>query len=250
MGVSKNNGTPKSSHFNRVFHYKPSILGYPYFPHGIDSNELVLWGEGVYEKTLSVNKLKGDIWINTFSCQRFGLQIFIAGIPPRFNHGNWKWCFPKSVCSLPFPGLKNKTHPNSQQNYTTLRQMQRSRNYYIKTFKDICKPIGNMYVYLYVPYPTDIRKIQMMAGECNLPEAVGVCQNGRYSPSFRCSNLPCCTQQKHSVCTIRYSNLLCTMQSFTTKFLAHSRLKNDTENEQSTSRWFKVHLFMSKLEVT
>ena len=31
MGVSKNNGTPKSSHFNRVFHYKPSILGYHYF---------------------------------------------------------------------------------------------------------------------------------------------------------------------------------------------------------------------------
>ena len=31
MGVSKNRGTPKSSHFNRVFHYKPSILGYPYF---------------------------------------------------------------------------------------------------------------------------------------------------------------------------------------------------------------------------
>ena len=34
MGVSKNNGTPKSSiliRFNTVFHYKPSILGYPYF---------------------------------------------------------------------------------------------------------------------------------------------------------------------------------------------------------------------------
>ena len=30
-GVSENRGTPKSSHFNRVFHYKPSILGYPYF---------------------------------------------------------------------------------------------------------------------------------------------------------------------------------------------------------------------------
>ena len=32
-GVSKNNGTPKSSHFNRVWnHYKPSILGaHPYF---------------------------------------------------------------------------------------------------------------------------------------------------------------------------------------------------------------------------
>ncbi len=31
MGFSKNRGTPKSSIFNRVFHYKPSILGYPYF---------------------------------------------------------------------------------------------------------------------------------------------------------------------------------------------------------------------------
>ena len=31
VDVSKNRGTPKSSHFNRVFHYKPSILGYPYF---------------------------------------------------------------------------------------------------------------------------------------------------------------------------------------------------------------------------
>ena len=31
MDVSENSGTPKSSHFNRVFHYKPSILGYPYF---------------------------------------------------------------------------------------------------------------------------------------------------------------------------------------------------------------------------
>ena len=31
MDVSKNNGTPKSSIFNWVFHYKPSILGYPYF---------------------------------------------------------------------------------------------------------------------------------------------------------------------------------------------------------------------------
>jgi len=31
MGVSENNGTPQIIHFNRVFHYKPSILGYPYF---------------------------------------------------------------------------------------------------------------------------------------------------------------------------------------------------------------------------
>ena len=31
MGVSKNSGTPQIINFNRVFHYKPSILGYPYF---------------------------------------------------------------------------------------------------------------------------------------------------------------------------------------------------------------------------
>ena len=31
MDVSENSGTPKSSIFNRVFHYKPSILGIPLF---------------------------------------------------------------------------------------------------------------------------------------------------------------------------------------------------------------------------
>ena len=31
MGVSKNRGTPQIMNFNRVFPYKPSILGYPYF---------------------------------------------------------------------------------------------------------------------------------------------------------------------------------------------------------------------------
>ena len=31
MDVSENSGTPKSSILIRVFHYKPSISGYPYF---------------------------------------------------------------------------------------------------------------------------------------------------------------------------------------------------------------------------
>ena len=30
LDVSENSGTPQIIHFNRVFHYKPSILGYPY----------------------------------------------------------------------------------------------------------------------------------------------------------------------------------------------------------------------------
>ena len=31
MGVSGNRGYPQIIHFNRIFHYKPSILGYHYF---------------------------------------------------------------------------------------------------------------------------------------------------------------------------------------------------------------------------
>ena len=31
IGLSKHGGTPKIIHFNRIFHYKPSILGYPHF---------------------------------------------------------------------------------------------------------------------------------------------------------------------------------------------------------------------------
>ena len=31
LGVSKNNDTPQIIHFNKVFHHKPSILGYLYF---------------------------------------------------------------------------------------------------------------------------------------------------------------------------------------------------------------------------
>ena len=37
MDVSENSGTPKSPHFNRFFHYKPSILGWNthiYVAHG------------------------------------------------------------------------------------------------------------------------------------------------------------------------------------------------------------------------
>ena len=44
MDVSKNRGTLKSSLFNRVFHYKLSILGYPYFWEtlgGLSSNKLL-----------------------------------------------------------------------------------------------------------------------------------------------------------------------------------------------------------------
>ena len=31
VSIGKNRGYPQIIHFNKVFHYKPSILGYPYF---------------------------------------------------------------------------------------------------------------------------------------------------------------------------------------------------------------------------
>ena len=46
LDVSKNRGTPKIIHFNRVFHYKPSILVFPY------SLETPFWGGCWISKTL------------------------------------------------------------------------------------------------------------------------------------------------------------------------------------------------------
>ena len=64
----------------------------------------------------------------------------------------------------------------------------------------------------------------MMAGESNLPEAVGVCQKGWYSPCFRCSNLLAAPNKSAKF----YSQILSTLT-----FL------NDTEtNNQSTPKPF------------
>ena len=52
MDVSKNSGTSKSSHFNRVFHYKPSIFGFHYFwkhPNGVIIQPLNKWPENTWE---------------------------------------------------------------------------------------------------------------------------------------------------------------------------------------------------------
>ena len=52
LDVSENSGTSNSSIFNRVFHYKPSVLGYPYFwkhPIGGVGDMLVVryWGSDI-----------------------------------------------------------------------------------------------------------------------------------------------------------------------------------------------------------
>ncbi len=124
--------------------------------------------------------------------------------------------------------------------------MQRSRNYYIKTFKDICKPRKHVCTYMYHIQLTSEKfrwwlenaiyhKLWEFARKVG-PVGIRHLSDVQTFPAALNKSTLC-------MCTIRYSNLLCTMQSFTsftTKCLAHSRLKKDTENEQSTSRWFKV----------
>ena len=55
MGVSKNNGTPQIINFNRVFHYKPSILGV--FPIFGNTNETPIYIHNIY---ISFYLLKGS----------------------------------------------------------------------------------------------------------------------------------------------------------------------------------------------
>ena len=59
MGVSKNGGTPRSSHLDRDFHYKPSILGYHYFwkhPNNRDSQKTVY----TLQAYLALGNMKGE----------------------------------------------------------------------------------------------------------------------------------------------------------------------------------------------
>ena len=77
MGVSKNNGfSPHIIKFNRVFHYKPSILGYPYFwkhPHLgsnfkssldflYDTVKMRTWGKKSFRKSQSSYGRTGFWW--------------------------------------------------------------------------------------------------------------------------------------------------------------------------------------------
>ena len=65
MGVSKNKGTPKTSHLNRVWnHYKPSILGYPYFWKHPYSPELEIRVGVIFcsQELVGVHSCKLPVW--------------------------------------------------------------------------------------------------------------------------------------------------------------------------------------------
>ena len=64
MGVSKNRGTPKSSILIGVFHYKPSILGYPYF-----------WKHPYFRVCLSTISDLMTRWTNSIFGVLLGLKV-------------------------------------------------------------------------------------------------------------------------------------------------------------------------------
>ncbi len=85
MGVSKNNGTPQIINFNRVFHYKPSILGYPYFwkhPNVQNFDSLTLsHGAVKWMSPSAVAKSKARLGQTSFQCQELsGWQYYSMSI--------------------------------------------------------------------------------------------------------------------------------------------------------------------------
>ena len=58
IGVSKKYGYPQIIHFNKMFHYKPSILGYPYFwkhPH-LSMVDFLFFADGSNDQTALVGR--------------------------------------------------------------------------------------------------------------------------------------------------------------------------------------------------
>ena len=90
---SLNGGTPKSSHFNRVFHYKPSILGYPYFwKHPYGSWNL----ESMKYLMMTEIKSKFGVW------QGFvHVQMWKANNMQRWSDGLRKFELPTAATAAP-----------------------------------------------------------------------------------------------------------------------------------------------------
>ena len=83
---------PQIIHFNRVFHHKPSILGYPYFrkhPYFVEKNMRV--SLRVSETTLDLGLLV-ELFdqVECFSCNALWATT-LSGCPQQ-NEGNWCVC--------------------------------------------------------------------------------------------------------------------------------------------------------------
>ena len=106
MGVSENRGTPKSSHFNEVFHFKPSILGFsPYFRFNIhmwSTSEFVeknghfgFWGAVMHPNKIPENYPKvlrsaWSRWLANVTALKSNWR-FLRNLGPLVNLFTWKY---------------------------------------------------------------------------------------------------------------------------------------------------------------
>ena len=119
MGVSKNSGfSPQIIHFNRVFHYKPSILKYPYFWKHLhlhllqlpmpctpnSSSGLNLVQLCCQERTLRMTAAAGS----KSSGFEASLNIFEQKLPPQVRKKNHEK--PKSPTNIPNPENTDVSH--------------------------------------------------------------------------------------------------------------------------------------------
>ncbi len=88
MGVSKNRGTPQIIHFNRVFHYKPSILGYPIFG---NTHMLQSWCIDCSGQLPEPNFAHIAAWVETHLQKRWICSIeFLCPKPETNGKSPWK----------------------------------------------------------------------------------------------------------------------------------------------------------------
>ena len=102
LGVSENSGFyPQIIHFNRVFHYKPSILGYPYFwkhPFRAAVDVTFLWGwyairnfpffcVHILPYLVKTNRGKVGKCQKSFGCEKNQQHVIVITVP---NHASWR----------------------------------------------------------------------------------------------------------------------------------------------------------------
>ena len=96
MDISENNGTPKIIHFNRIFHYKPSILWYPYFwkhPYTSACNHQTSWQ--TYGLIFGIHPLFDEIPWQRYSSRMQQTQrtidLLLKGQGRHYQRMYWPW---------------------------------------------------------------------------------------------------------------------------------------------------------------
>ena len=137
MDVSENSGfSPLIIHFNKVFHYKPSILGYPYFwkhPHLVFQSRKKTSGQRIHAcfKKLHLSNEKKDVFrvfsgIILPSCVGITINHFSGSLSNNQDSMESKGFWVCFVAHLTKRNLRSK-HLASQQARENVRSLANGR---------------------------------------------------------------------------------------------------------------------------